>query len=185
MYQGMHNNETYRQNSNISRTKSHHFIISRLGLRLPSPSQVLSREWRCSWSSTDRHSNYIWVINNFIAYQGAAYIIVLTVMVVTSLFIHGWFNNCPFDQVDKAVAVATFPFLSVSSTIDCFTNLFTSFTLLTRGHVDPDGADALVVYHISTTTSEVGSHAIKCTIDLGTVTCTGLGSGNLEVWKYK
>ena len=30
-------------------------------------SQVLSQEWRCSWSSADRLcSNYIWVINNFI-----------------------------------------------------------------------------------------------------------------------
>ena len=29
-------------------------------------SQVLSREWRCSWSSADRRcSNYIWVINKF------------------------------------------------------------------------------------------------------------------------
>ena len=37
-------------------------------------SQVLSREWRCSWSSADRRcSNYIWVIDNFIAYQGATY----------------------------------------------------------------------------------------------------------------
>ena len=32
-------------------------------------SQVLSRERRCSWSSADRRcSNYIWVINNLIAY---------------------------------------------------------------------------------------------------------------------
>ena len=38
-------------------------------------SQVLSREWRCSWSNTDRRcSNYIWVINNFIAHKGAPYI---------------------------------------------------------------------------------------------------------------
>ena len=38
-------------------------------------SQVLSQEWRCSGSSTDRRcSNYIWVTNNFIAYWGAAYI---------------------------------------------------------------------------------------------------------------
>ena len=41
-------------------------------------SQVLSREWRCnvSWSKVDRH---IWVINNLIAYVGAAYIRGLTV----------------------------------------------------------------------------------------------------------
>ena len=38
-------------------------------------SQVLSWEWRWSWSSADRRcSNYIWVINNFIAYKGATYI---------------------------------------------------------------------------------------------------------------
>ena len=38
-------------------------------------SQMLSREWRCSWSSADRRcSNYIWVTDNFIAYQGAAYV---------------------------------------------------------------------------------------------------------------
>ena len=36
---------------------------------------MLSREWRCIWSSADRRcSNYIWVIDNFIAYKGAAYI---------------------------------------------------------------------------------------------------------------
>ena len=43
-------------------------------------SQVFSREWRCSWSSADRLcSSYIWVINNFIAYQGAPYMRDLTV----------------------------------------------------------------------------------------------------------
>ena len=32
-------------------------------------SQVLSREWRYSWSNADRRcSNYIWMINDFIAY---------------------------------------------------------------------------------------------------------------------
>ena len=36
---------------------------------------VLSREWRCSWSSAGRRcSNYIWMINNFIVYIGAAFI---------------------------------------------------------------------------------------------------------------
>ena len=43
-------------------------------------SQLLSREWRCSWSNTCRRcSNYIWVINNSIAYSGATYIRGLTV----------------------------------------------------------------------------------------------------------
>ena len=45
--------------------------------------QVLSREWRCSWSSADRRcSNYIWVINNLIAYSGAAHIRDLTVLTI-------------------------------------------------------------------------------------------------------
>ena len=36
---------------------------------------MLSRKWRCSWSSGDRWCpNYIWVIINFIANQGACYI---------------------------------------------------------------------------------------------------------------
>ena len=36
---------------------------------------MLRRELRCSWSSADRRcSNYIWVINNLIAYQGVPYI---------------------------------------------------------------------------------------------------------------
>ena len=36
-------------------------------------SHVLSWAWRCSWSIANRRCpNYIWVINNFIAYQGAS-----------------------------------------------------------------------------------------------------------------
>ena len=32
-------------------------------------SNIRSREWRCSWSSADRRcSNYIWMINSFIAH---------------------------------------------------------------------------------------------------------------------
>ena len=47
-------------------------------------SQVLSREWNCSWSSADRRcSNYICVINKFIAYYGARYIRGLTVVLIT------------------------------------------------------------------------------------------------------
>ena len=43
-------------------------------------SPVLSREWRCCWSSADRRcSNYIWVVDNLIAYYGASYIRDLTV----------------------------------------------------------------------------------------------------------
>ena len=44
-------------------------------------SHVLSREWRCSWSSADRRcSNYIWVIDNLIVNKGASYIRDLTVV---------------------------------------------------------------------------------------------------------
>ena len=36
-------------------------------------SQVLSREWRCSWSCADRRcSNFIWVINKVIVYSGVS-----------------------------------------------------------------------------------------------------------------
>ena len=64
------------QISYIRCTKSENWNVSCLALQLPCPihwSQVLSWEWRCSWSSADRRcSNYIWVINNFIAYYGAS-----------------------------------------------------------------------------------------------------------------
>ena len=57
------------------------FLVSSCSCLCPIQwSQVLSREWRCSWSSTDRRcSNYIWVIDNFIACYGASYIRDLTV----------------------------------------------------------------------------------------------------------
>ena len=67
---------SYHKISNIRRTKSENLSYCRLVLQLPLSclwpihwSQVLSWEWRCSWSSADRWcSNYIWVINNFITY---------------------------------------------------------------------------------------------------------------------
>ena len=50
-------------------------------------SQVLSWESRCSWSSADRRcSNYIWVINNFVACYGASYIRGFTVLSLLSGF---------------------------------------------------------------------------------------------------
>ena len=59
-------------------------------------SQVLSREWRCSWSSADRRcSNYIWVIDNFITFYGASYIRDLTV--VQPLWISTVFGEGPRD----------------------------------------------------------------------------------------
>ena len=64
-------------------TKLKNLNVSRLVLQLFCPnhwSQVFSREWRCSCSSADRRCcDYIWVINNFIAYQSAPYIRGLTI----------------------------------------------------------------------------------------------------------
>ena len=72
---GAHSRDlTYRQVSNIRRTKSQHLLSCGCLCRIPW-SQLLSREWRCSWSSADRRrSNYIWVIENFIAYSSVSYI---------------------------------------------------------------------------------------------------------------
>ena len=51
--------------------------------------QVLSREWRYSWSSADRWcSNYIWVINNFISY--VSYIRGLTVCLTSNTNHTAW-----------------------------------------------------------------------------------------------
>ena len=56
---------------------------------------MLSRVWRCSWSSADRRcSNYIWVIDNFIAYWGASYIRGFTVIVEFWNCIIVILNNC-------------------------------------------------------------------------------------------
>ena len=54
--------------SSISHTNSQNLIVSSCScLRSIHWSQVLSWEWRCSWSSADRRcSNYIWVINNLV-----------------------------------------------------------------------------------------------------------------------
>ena len=77
------NIEVYRKISDISRTKFQNLLVSSCICLCPIYwSQVLSREWRCSWSSADRRcSNCIWVINNLIAYWGATYIKDLTVFV--------------------------------------------------------------------------------------------------------
>ena len=65
----------YRQFSIIRCTQSQNNVSSCSCLCPIHWSQVLSWEWRCSWSSADRRcSNYIWMVNNFIAYWGAPYI---------------------------------------------------------------------------------------------------------------
>ena len=54
-------------------------------------SQVLSREWRCNEGSADRRcSKYIWVINNFIANKGVAYIRCLAVCAMPYICIFLW-----------------------------------------------------------------------------------------------
>ena len=72
------------------------FLVSSCSCLCPIQwSQLLSREWRCSWSSADRRcSTYIWVIDNFIAYQGASYIRDLTV-IITQLYLLGVVMNAP------------------------------------------------------------------------------------------
>ena len=80
--------DIYSQISNIR-----HQILTVMFLFLSSSclcpihwSQVLGREWRYSWSSADRQcSNYIWVINNFVAYWGATYIRGLVVCIIFRL----------------------------------------------------------------------------------------------------
>ena len=76
----------YRQVSNISHTKSQYLTNSCTVLQLSllkHLSQMLSREWRCSWSSADRRcSNYIWVIDNFIAFKVRIILEVLRCMTV-------------------------------------------------------------------------------------------------------
>ena len=69
---------------NIRHNKSQTLNVSQLGLQLSlHNSQVFSGEWRCSWSSAERRcSNYIWVINNFIAYSSASYIRDLMVLLI-------------------------------------------------------------------------------------------------------
>ena len=81
-------------------------------------SQVLSWELRCSWSSADRRcSNYIWVINNFIAYLSASYIRDLTVFmwflwdIFITLFVFGryyplWLHMYILKTVDNKCIIS-------------------------------------------------------------------------------
>ena len=69
---------SYRQTDNITRTESRKLNVCLSSCRCLQPIhwslQVLRGEWNCSWSNADRRcSNYIWGINNFIAYKGATY----------------------------------------------------------------------------------------------------------------
>ena len=76
-------------------------------------SQVLSWEWRCSWSSADRRcSNYIWVINNFIANSDATYIRGLTVYRITDNTMqynryHKRWDHRPISQIPQCIKYST------------------------------------------------------------------------------
>ena len=81
-----HDYQNYHKISNIRHTKSPNLNVSGLVLKLSLPNPMkpdVSREWGCSWSSADRRcSNYIWVIDNFIANWGASYIRGFTVVII-------------------------------------------------------------------------------------------------------
>ena len=65
---GLFVTRTYLQTSNVM------FLVSSCSCVCPIHwNQVLSREWRCSWSIGGRRCSN-WVINNFIACKDAAYI---------------------------------------------------------------------------------------------------------------
>ena len=81
--------DNHHQISSMSRTKPKNLNVKFFSSCLAAVfaqnhwSQALCREWSCSWSSADRRcSNYIWVINNFIAYEGAACIRALMVFAI-------------------------------------------------------------------------------------------------------
>ena len=117
--------------------------------------QVLIREWRCSWRSADRRcSNYICVINNFIAYLCAAYIKGLAVYGL-SLGPSNWITprggTPSFDSVDYGVRYC---FFSDSLLINGFKHTHTwhypfyfyfhiSNAIIKSGNNDPD---AIYVY---------------------------------------
>ena len=83
------NHINYHKTSSISHTKSQSLNVSCIFPQLYSLNPLkpcISWEWRCSWSSADRRcSNYIWVINNFIAFEGATYIRGFTVIQLTNI----------------------------------------------------------------------------------------------------
>ena len=67
---------------------------------------MLSREWRCSWSSADRRcSNYIWVIDNFIAYYGTTYIRDLTVICINWRQYTKFSNNTQIAKTIRSTSI--------------------------------------------------------------------------------
>ena len=72
-------------------------------------SQVLRWEWRCSWSSVDRRcSNYIWVINNLIAYWSTSYIRDLTVVGISlQIYLYRSVFRCLFLSIIQSTIFRT------------------------------------------------------------------------------
>ena len=104
------------------------FLISSCSCLCPIQwSQVISWEWRCSWSNAGRECfNYIWVIKNFIAYYGATYIKGLTVHIyvlenpfrilwVNSLVIWWHRSGSTLAQVMACCLIAPSHYLNLSS----------------------------------------------------------------------
>ena len=73
-------------------------------------SQMLSWEWRCSWSSANRRcSNYIWVISTFIPCKGASFI--RGVRIIGSC----WIRSCPFGHCQPQVTMTVTMMVNVAS----------------------------------------------------------------------
>ena len=120
---------TCHQTSNIRGTKTQNLNVSHSSYNGLCPihwNQVLSREWRCSWSSADRRcSNYIWVINSFITYWGACY---LRVLILISLAIKSLVNTKEtvqyFVQPTKMLMKAWILYLQMLKTVSCDDAIF-------------------------------------------------------------
>ena len=83
----------YLQTSNIRRNNSQNFfLVSSCSCLCPIRwSRVLSREWRCGWSSVDRRcSNCIWMIRQFYSEPGICLIIlqVQHIYIYIHIYIH-------------------------------------------------------------------------------------------------
>ena len=110
---------------------------------------MLSREWRCSWSSADRRcSNYILVIHNYIAYQCAYYIRGYTIYFNTTAPVHGVTsypaaNICIADSCVHVTCVfVSYPPLRYNSSLAAvvsktnFLQLFALFPQTVEEHAD-------------------------------------------------
>ena len=114
----------YRQISKTRRTnpKTKMFLVLSCSCLCPIHwSHLLSRKWRCSWSSADRRcSNCIRVMNNFIAYWDATYIRGLTVsnqpLVFSEYHCFGSISSTEVDGAGTAVIIADSATISLTTT---------------------------------------------------------------------